>query len=166
MLTKKKLEVLERFGEKSADNLIKAIKNSQKTSFPRFVYGLGIRNVGEHIARLFEKYFNEDIEKFSNASLEELEAIEGVGPIVAKEVTQFWSNLENMKLVKECLQLGVSIEKNSETQVNILNDQRFVFTGSLEKMSRKEAQEKVVQLGCLLYTSPRQRDLSTSALPS
>ena len=147
LLTKKKLEVLERFGEKSADNLIKAIKNSQKTSFPRFVYGLGIRNVGEHIARLFEKYFNGDIEKFSNASLEELEAIEGVGPIVAKEVTQFWSNLENMKLVKECLELGVSIEKNSETQINILNDQRFVFTGSLEKMSRKEAQEKVVQLG-------------------
>ena len=62
LLTKKKLEVLERFGEKSADNLIKAIKNSQKTSFPRFVYGLGIRNVGEHIARLFEKYFNGDIE--------------------------------------------------------------------------------------------------------
>ena len=51
-----------------------------------------------------------------------------------------------MKLVKECLELGVSIEKNSETQINILNDQRFVFTGSLEKMSRKEAQ-KVVQLG-------------------
>ena len=52
-----------------------------------------------------------------------------------------------MKLVKECLGLGISIEKNSEKQINILNDQRFVFTGSLEKMSRKEAQEKVVQLG-------------------
>ena len=147
VMTKNKLLELERFGEKSSENLILAIERSKRTIFSRFIYGLGIRNVGEHISRLLEQYFNGDLTQFSESTIDELESIEGVGPIVAKEVVQFWSNNTNMKIVKECLEGGVTLKWEPNSQRDIFEGAIFVFTGSLEKLNRKEAKEKVYNLG-------------------
>ena len=147
VMTKNKLLELERFGEKSSENLILAIERSKRTIFSRFIYGLGIRNVGEHISRLLEQYFNGNLTQFSESTIDELESIEGVGPIVAKEVVQFWSNNTNMKIVKECLEGGVTLKWEPNSQRDIFEGAIFVFTGSLEKLNRKEAKEKVYNLG-------------------
>ena len=96
-----KLSKIERFGEKSSENLILAIEKSKETTFSRFVYGLGIRNVGEHISRLLESNFNGDLTQFSESSIDELESIEGIGPKVAKEIVNFWCFLEPVNDVGE-----------------------------------------------------------------
>ena len=127
--------------------MILAIEKSKETTFSRFVYGLGIRNVGEHISRLLESNFNGDLTQFSESNIDELESIEGIGPIVAKEIVNFWSNKTNMTIVNECLERGVTLKLESGSQGNFLEGAIFVFTGSLEKLNRKEAQEKVYSLG-------------------
>ena len=127
--------------------MILAIEKSKETTFSRFVYGLGIRNVGEHISRLLESNFNGDLTQFSESNIDELESIEGIGPIVAKEIVNFWSNKTNMTIVNECLERGVTLKWESSSQGNFLEGAIFVFTGSLEKLNRKEAQEKVHNLG-------------------
>ena len=111
LLDKSRLRTLEGFGNKSAENLIEAIENSKTIPFSKFVYGLGIKNVGEHISKLFELYFLSDLNAFMNASIEELESIDGVGPLVAKEVVAFWSQEVNIATVNDCLNRGVIIEK-------------------------------------------------------
>ena len=103
--------------------------------------------MGEHISRLLEQYFNGNLTQFSESTIDELESIEGVGPIVAKEVVQFWSNNTNMKIVKECLEGGVTLKWEPNSQRDIFEGAIFVFTGSLEKLNRKEAKEKVYNLG-------------------
>ena len=147
LIPKNKLSKIERFGEKSSENLILAIEKSKETTFSRFVYGLGIRSVGEHISRLLESNFNGDLTQFSESNIDELESIEGIGPIVAKEIVNFWSNKTNMTIVNECLYWGVTLKWESGSQGNFLEGAIFVFTGSLEKLNRKEAQEKVYSLG-------------------
>ena len=78
--------------------MIEAIENSKTISFSKLVYGLGIRNVGEHISKLFELYFLSNLDAFMSSSIEELESIDGVGPLVVKEVVDFWSQEVNIKL--------------------------------------------------------------------
>ena len=146
-LKKIDLSKLEKFGEKSSENLIDAIANSKKTTFKKFVYGLGIKNVGAHIANLFEEHFSHDLKKFINSKLEELETIDGVGPIVAEEVVGFWSNIENVNLALECIKKGVVISNNSSLKSNILTGKVFVFTGSLSNLGRKEAEKTIHELG-------------------
>jgi len=146
-LTVKQILELDRFGKKSSTNLINAIEKSKKTSFSRFIYGLGIRNVGEHIAKLLEDYFNDSIEKFYNSPTEELIQIEGIGPIVAKEIVEFWNIDSNKEMVKECIRLGVQIKTSNKNLNDSLLNKTFVFTGTLEKIKRKDAQLKVYENG-------------------
>ena len=146
-LTVKQILELDRFGNKSSTNLINAIEKSKKTSFSKFIYGLGIRNVGEHIAKLLEDYFNDSIEKFYNSSTEELIKIEGIGPIVAKEIVEFWNIDSNKEMVKECIRLGVQIKTSNKNLNDSLMNKTFVFTGTLEKIKRKDAQLKVYESG-------------------
>ena len=147
LLDKAKLLTLEGFGEKSAENLILAIETSKTISFSKFVYGLGIKNVGEHISKLFEKYFLSDLDNFMNSSFEELESIEGVGPIVAKEVIDFWSQKENQTMVKECIRQGVKIEKKEFVKDQFLTNKTFVFTGTLKTFNRKDGKEIINKYG-------------------
>ena len=147
LLDKAKLLTLEGFGEKSAENLILAIEASKTISFSKFVYGLGIKNVGEHISKLFEKYFLSDLGNFMNSSYEELESIEGVGPIVAKEVIDFWSQKENQTMVKECIRQGVKIEKKKFMKDQFLTNKTFVFTGTLKAFNRKDGKEIINKYG-------------------
>ena len=132
---------LDRMAEKSALNILTAIQDSKQTTFARFVYALGIRNVGAHLSKVLEKAFVGDIEKFINADAEELEAIDEVGPIVAETITTFLSNCTNTNVIESCLSLGIRLKKVEEPKSLLLQGKTFVFTGALTQFSRNEAKE-------------------------
>tara|TARA_B100000686_G_scaffold111511_1_gene118876 strand:+ start:6477 stop:8468 length:1992 start_codon:yes stop_codon:yes gene_type:complete len=138
---------LDGFGDRSAQNLIESINNSKSTSFARFIYSLGIRNVGENTARILENHFNTDINLFQNASEDELENIDEIGPIVAKSITQFWESNANKTMVYNCLKNGLKFKKNRVNINNRFSNKIFVFTGTLEKMSRQRARILVEKFG-------------------
>ena len=132
---------LDRMAEKSALNILTAIQDSKQTTFARFVYALGIRNVGAHLSKVLEKAFVGDIEKFINAAAEDLEAIDEVGPIVAETITTFLSNCTNTDVIESCLSLGLRLKKVEELKSLLLQGKTFVFTGALTQFSRNEAKE-------------------------
>ncbi len=146
-LTQEQLAGLERMAEKSAENIITALDGSKRISFHRFVHALGIRNVGEHVAKVLEKAFNSDMNIFMDATEEELEAIDEVGPIVAKTIVRFWSDEQNAQIVNNCFELGVTLKKTEVEFDQIFTGRTFVFTGSLEQFTRKEAGEMVEARG-------------------
>ena len=147
LLDKSKLKNLEGFGDKSAENLILSIENSKKISFSKFIYGLGIKNVGEHISKLFEVYFLSDLNKFMNSTIEELESIDGVGPLVAKEVIEFWSKEANKTIVNECLNRGLILKKKEVLKDQFLANKTFVFTGTLKTITRNNGKDIVSKYG-------------------
>ncbi len=132
---------LDRMAEKSALNILSAIQNSKQTTFARFVYALGIRNVGAHLSKVLEKAFVGDIEKFMNGTVEELEAIDEVGPIVAETIIKFLSNCTNTDVIESCLSLGVRLKIIEGPKSQALQGKTFVFTGALTQFSRNEAKE-------------------------
>jgi len=137
---------LERMAEKSANNLLKAINDSKNTTFARFVYGLGIRNVGEHLAKILEKHFEADIYRFMDTTEDELDSIFEIGPVVAKGIVKFWDDETNKKVVKNCISNGVIFSEH--TQINDqLAGKIFVFTGTLETLTRPKAKELVESFG-------------------
>ena len=146
------LESLDRMAEKSAQNVLSAINNSKKTTFSKFVYALGIRNVGAHLSKVLEEKFESDIGKFQKASIEELEEINEVGPIVAEAIVNFWSSETNLNMVNECFKCGVSFyQKKLESQN--LSGLSFVFTGTLKTIKRSEAKNYVESHGGHLSSS-------------
>ena len=147
VLKQQMLADLEGLGEKSAENLIQAIHESKQTTFARFVYALGIRNVGEHSAKVLEKHYKGSIKKFQQTTVEELETIDEIGPTIAQAVTQFWQDTNNRIMVQNCLNRGVSLAKIKNKMDQPLTGQIFVFTGSLEKLTRQEAKIMVDHLG-------------------
>ena len=130
---------LERMAEKSAQNIIDAIDSSKKTTFNRFVYALGIRNVGSHLSKVIERAFNANINDFINATFEALEKIDEVGPIVAETITRFWKDRSNIDVVESCLALGMKLDSGSELHSKKLENKIIVFTGTLTQFSRAEA---------------------------
>ena len=146
-INKDQLANLERMGNKSADNIIESINNSKQTSFSRFIYALGIRHVGEHTSKLLERAYKADFELLLEATFEDLESIEEIGPIVAESIIEFWNDESNKNIANSCFALGVKLEKNNETEVQTLSGKIFVFTGSLEIFTRKQAKDMVERLG-------------------
>lgn len=148
-LTKAKLLELERMGQKSSENLLQAIERSKKRPLSRFLYALGIRYVGEFVAQILAEHFG-TLRKLMEASLEDLLSIEGIGPKVAEAVWQFFRNPENRAMIAELEALGV-VPEEEEVKVsaseNVLQGKTFVFTGTLSRFSRKEAEELVRQKG-------------------
>jgi len=141
------LSDLERMAEKSADNTISALNNSKSTTFHRFVHALGIRNVGEHVAKVLGKAFGGNMEDFMKTNVEDLEAIVEVGPIVAETIVKFWADENNVNIVNNCFDLGIVLEPvNNETE-QIFAGKTFVFTGSLESITRKEGKEIIESRG-------------------
>jgi DNA ligase (NAD+) len=138
---------LDRMGEKSATNLMGAISQSKESTFARFIYALGIRNVGEHIAKVLEKEFSGNLVEFQKANLEALENIDEIGPIVAETIVQFWSDDSNKIMVQNCLDKGVKLAEIKINRKQPFEDKIFVFTGSLEKLTRKDAKDMVEDLG-------------------
>ena len=146
-LTFKKLESLDRMAEKSANNILNAIHDAKKTSFARFIYALGIRNVGYHLSKVLEKEFKGNIESFRKSSIENLESIDEVGPIVAKTIIKFWNESSNVQIVDSCLSLGVELAPVSTPISKKLKNKVFVFTGTLTKFNRNEAKDLVASNG-------------------
>ncbi|HOU17400.1 MAG TPA: NAD-dependent DNA ligase LigA [Candidatus Marinimicrobia bacterium] len=146
-LRKEQLLTLERMGEKSAQNLLDAIAASQNVSLARFIYALGIRNVGEHMAKVLAKAFG-SLERLSQASEEELMAIEGVGPIVARSVRNFFNAESNRQTIEKLLSSGIRISTEPDyKQKGEIAGKTFVFTGTLANFTREEAQALVEKYG-------------------
>ena len=142
-LTFEKLEKLDRMAEKSANNILGAINDSKKTTFARFIYALGIRNVGYHLSKVLENAFKGNIDSFRKSNIETLESIDEVGPIVAETIIKFWEDSSNVQMVESCLTLGVELSPFSSFIDEKLQGKVFVFTGTLNKLNRNQAKELV-----------------------
>ena len=147
-LTLEDLIPLERMADKSARNTISAIESSKQTGFARFLFALGIRNVGEYLSKVLEKHYEGNFHRFMSSKKEELESIFEVGGIVADGIVRFWSDSSNVDVVNSCFSLGVTLSPvKSKEKDQVLAGKTFVFTGVLTKFTRKEAQELVESLG-------------------
>ncbi|MET1253725.1 NAD-dependent DNA ligase LigA [Aliikangiella maris] len=147
-LSKTSIINLERMAEKSADNLLSAIEKSKQTTLAKFIYALGIREVGEVTALNLANHFLE-IERLVEASQEQLESIKDIGEVVAHHIVAFFANEENRIIIEKLLEAGVhwpTIENPDEDQQPLLG-QTWVITGTLAQMKRAEAQQKLQQLG-------------------
>lgn len=138
---------LERFAEKSAQNLISAIQSKKNIILPKFIYALGIRNVGEETAQDLAEYFGA-LAKLMSASLEDLRKIRDIGPVVGKSIYEFFQEKRNQKFIDKLIDVGVIIESQKPSHKSQkLNGLTFVLTGGLESMAREEAKEKIRLLG-------------------
>ncbi len=157
-LTRGDLESLDRFGEKSADNLIRAIDKRKKINLSRFIYALGIRHVGEETANLLSRQIKNKFfgvikmgdfsDYFKNYSLGEFEKIPGIGPIVGQSVFEWFNDKEKSALLRKLEQVGIQVESlEQQKQNNVLSGKSFVVTGVLSTMSREQAKEKIKNLG-------------------
>lgn len=148
-LTEEQLVALERMGKKSAQNLLTAIEKSKTRPLPNFIFALGIRHVGLQSAKILAAKFK-TLEALMKAKPEELANIEGVGPVMAESIYEFFSTPENIQTIKELLSLGV---KPGEEKVGVeaahpeISGKTFVFTGALSSMTRSEAEKLVESLG-------------------
>jgi DNA ligase (NAD+) len=146
-LTVEQVASLERMGQKSAENLIQALNAAKQTRFARFLYALGIREVGEATARSLALHF-ETLASLLQANEEQLLEIEDVGPVVAKHIETFFKQAHNLEVIDRLLEVGVEwpLEKKQQSDSEIAN-KTIVLTGTLETFSRSEAKEKLLALG-------------------
>ncbi|MFN3562466.1 MAG: NAD-dependent DNA ligase LigA [Chloroherpetonaceae bacterium] len=147
-LEKKRLISLERFGEKSAQNLLDAIESSKSRPFERLLFGLGIRHVGLATARILARKFT-SIDDLASASLEALEQTEEVGATIAKSVHDYFRKPSTLLLIEKLKRAGVNMKgEKSETIENThFSGKSVVFTGSLESLTREKAAEEVLKRG-------------------
>jgi DNA ligase (NAD+) len=149
------LMVLERFGEKSAKNIIEAIQSHKKINLARFIYALGILHVGEETADVLATYLlkiknikrpRDLLEAMKKVSQKDLESIEDIGPKVAESIKSWFEEKNNQKLLEKLDKVGIEIEK-PETVSLKLKGKTFVLTGTLSTMTREEAKERIKRLG-------------------
>ncbi|MBI2859684.1 MAG: NAD-dependent DNA ligase LigA, partial [Chloroflexi bacterium] len=147
-LKKEDLLTLERTGEKSASNIIRAIENSKKRPLARIVYALGIRHIGEQMAQLLAEHFS-SIDELMATTEEELTQIRGIGSEIAKSVVVFFRQEGNRKLIEKLKAAGVFPEPGKPTPAENLplSGKEFVITGRLAAYSREEAEARVKALG-------------------
>ncbi len=146
-LKKEDLQPLERFAEKSATNLEAEIEKSKKVPFDRFINALSIRHVGERVAQILAENFH-DIDALMDTTVEALMDIHTIGTEIADSIVHFFSLKQNRQLIKKMLDSGVKIQHKKKAAVSDkLKGQVFVFTGSLESMTRDEAERLVAQHG-------------------
>jgi DNA ligase (NAD+) len=136
---------LDKIEQKSADNLIRAINKSKDTTLPRFIYALGIRHVGEHIAELLAGYFG-DIQTLMKATRDDLLSIREIGPQIAESVISYFSDESNINNINRMLEAGIGIAGES-SKGDILKGKAFVVTGVLDSLTRSEVKELVTKNG-------------------
>lgn len=153
-LTAKQLLTLERMGEKSAQNLLNAIEKSKSTTLHRFLYGLGIRDVGEATALNLVQHFGQ-LHSLMVADEATLEEVSDIGPIVAANIAGFFRQRHNQELIAKLQELGVHWKEQAGIQIDSrpLKQKTFVLTGTLDSMSREEAKEKLQHLGAKVSNS-------------
>ena len=148
---KEQIIAMDGFGEKSYNNLIQSIEKSRETQLFRFVYGIGILNVGSSNAKLLCRHFGNSLENLRGASVEEMTQIDGIGEVIAASVRDYFDNIHNQKLLEKLLPyLHFEVENISaegESAQSLL-DKTFVITGTVEHFAnRKELKEKIESLG-------------------
>ncbi|HEY9765336.1 MAG TPA: helix-hairpin-helix domain-containing protein, partial [Chroococcales cyanobacterium] len=147
-LQKDQLLTLERFGEKSAENLLDSVEKSKERPFPKVLFALGIPEVGEVTAKYLAEHFM-SIDLLNEASLEDLEAIPGVGPSISESIVQFFQEPHNRNVIERLAQAGLKLQLTEKTQ-RPLDGLVFVLTGRLERFTRPEAQSRLEALGAIV----------------
>ena len=143
---------LERMGEKSTANLLAAIEKSKNTDLSRFLFALGIREVGETTAESLVEAFG-SLQNLTAASLDELLTVPDVGPVVAQSVRDYFANPDNQRLIERLIALGVVWEENDTGAGDITDQEKpldgltAVITGTLSAMNRTEAKQRLQGLG-------------------
>jgi DNA ligase (NAD+) len=138
---------LERMAQKSAENLLKSIEISKQTTLPKFLYSLGIREVGEATAQTLANNFG-TLDAVIAASMDQLLEIDDIGPIVARHIVDFFNNPDNLPIVEAIIAAGVQWKDIDQSADSLpLKGQTWVLTGTLETMSRAEAKDKLQQFG-------------------
>ena len=133
--------------EKSAANLYNAIQQSKNAKLSKFLNAIGIRLVGKESADILAKSFK-TIDEIKNATIEEINSLEGIGEKMAKNIYDYFKNEENLAVLKRALEAGIILENPYTISENLkLKGQSFVITGTLEKFSRDEAQNILKSLG-------------------
>jgi DNA ligase (NAD+) len=148
-ITKEQLLNLERFADKSAENLIKSIDNSRKVSFDRVLYALGIRYVGETVAKKLARHF-ESLDNLAGASFDDLINIEEIGDKIADSIIDYFNNERNIRLIKRLEDAGVQLRIKKETEETVsdkLAGKSMVITGVFKKHSREEIKELIEKHG-------------------
>ena len=153
-LDAEQLASMDRMGQKSAENLMAALENSKHVSLERFIYSLGIRDVGEATAKSLSDFFG-DLGRIQNASIEELQEVPDVGPIVAGHIHSFFEQSHNVDVIRQLFAQGVNPippEKLSSKSQPLLG-MTVVLTGTLESMSRQEAKARLEKAGAKVTSS-------------
>jgi DNA ligase (NAD+) len=145
-LTKKDLLSLERFADKSAQNILDEIERSKKLPLERVVYGLGIRFVGERTAQFLAEHFG-SLEVLERASQEELQEVTEVGPRIAESIVEFFSIPANRKLVERLRETGLTLSGQKKQRGVKLAGKTFVLTGTLARFTRDEAKKMIEDAG-------------------
>jgi DNA ligase (NAD+) len=151
-LTLEDLLQLDKVAEKSGHNLLQAIEESKRTTLSKFIYALGIRHVGEHVARVLAKKFG-TIEKLQSATEEELLAVHEVGDEIARRVSQFFKDPHNQKEIVRLLEAGILFDGTPSLEPSSEGGKTFVITGTLKSMKRSEAKNLINRTGGRLATS-------------
>jgi len=167
-LTAPQIAALPRMGDKSAANLRGAIEKSKTTTLPRFLYSLGIREVGEATALALAQHFLV-LPKIRSASVELLEEVDDVGPIVARRIVDFFNDEQSCELVDTLLDRGVTwpaVSDKAQASDDLpLAGQTWVLTGTLEAMKRNEAKARLQVLGAKVAGSVSNKTTQVVAGP-
>lgn len=148
-LTKVQILPLERMAEKSAQNIIDGVENSKQIPFEKVLFGIGIKHVGETVAKKLAKNFD-SIDDLKNATAEELIQVEDIGGKIAESIVNFFNDPESILMIDRLKSYGVQLEKGenrNETLSNILENKTFLFTGKLSLFTREAAEEMVEKHG-------------------
>lgn len=137
--------VMEGFGEKSYENLQKSIETSRSSTLPRFLYSLGIMNVGVATAKLICKHFHNDLEAIQCATVKELVEIEGIGEVIAESFVVYFQNPENQERVRELLKEIRFEQEESESEPQIFQGVNFVITGSVNHYANRDEVKAVIE---------------------
>lgn len=138
---------LERMADKSAQNILDALEKSKNTTLPRFLYSLGIREVGEATAKQLANHFGE-LESLFSATEESLQEIQDIGPVVAKHIVSFFKEKHNHQVIEKLIKAGIHWEKIKKQNRSLaLSGKIFVLTGTLNTLTRDDAKEKIENLG-------------------
>ncbi|WP_105956343.1 NAD-dependent DNA ligase LigA [Apilactobacillus quenuiae] len=145
-LNREELETLDKFGTKSATNLLTAIDNSRTNSMERLLFGLGIRHVGSKAAKLISEHFK-NMDSLMSSNIDDISSIDSIGNTIAQSIVTYFNNSEARKLIDEFKSLGINMNYNGNDiepnvlQNSIFNNKTIVLTGKLSRMSRPKASE-------------------------
>jgi len=145
-LTEEKLLTLERMGEKSAQNILQEIERSKKLPLERVIYGLGIRMVGERTAEFLAEHFG-SMDAIMNASVEQLQEVNEVGPRIAQSIFEFFAEAKNRELVDRLRKAGLTLQGVRKERGTQLAGKTFVLTGTLARHTRDEAKKLIEDAG-------------------